>query len=161
MRTIKRGAVLGTVAILGASILGACGGSDDASPDTTAIPVITVTEQWARASAEGAENGAAYMTIEASMNDELTGASVDMMVAMDAQVHEMVMDANGNMGMREVDEVEVKSGEALQLKPGGYHVMLMGLAKPLAVGDTITVTLTFTKAGDVVVQVPVLEDAPE
>ena len=70
------------------------------------------------------------------------------------------MAMSGEMKMQKVDAVEVKAGEALSLKPGGYHVMLMELVNPLTVGDTIQVTLTFEKAGDVVVDVPVRDEAP-
>ena len=160
MRTITRRAALAATTIVAASLLGACGGSDGSS-DTTApaADAVTVTKQWARTSAEGAEMGAAYMHIEVAADDELVGASVDMAVAMEAQVHEMVM-SGGNMTMQEVESIPVKAGEMLELEPGGYHVMLMGLKKPLVTGETISVTLKFAKAGDVVVQVPVQEDAP-
>jgi copper(I)-binding protein len=78
---------------------------------------------------------------------------------MDAQIHEMVM-SGGNMTMQEVESIPVKAGVTITFKPGGYHVMLIGLAQPLASGGTISVTLRFAKAGDVVVAVPIQEDAP-
>ena len=155
MRTITRMAAVAAATLLAATALAACGGSESESTDYA----VTVTKQWARTSAEGAEMGAAYMHIEVAADDELVGASVDMAVAMDAQVHAMVM-SGGNMTMQEVESIPVKTGEMLELEPGGYHVMLMGLTKPLVTGETISVTLTFAKAGDVVVQVPVREDAP-
>ena len=155
MRTITRRATLAVTTLLAASVLSACGGSESESTDYA----VTVTKQWARTSAEGAEVGAAYMHIEVSLDDELVGAAVDMSVAMEAQIHEMVM-SGGNMTMQEVDSIPAKAGEMLELEPGGYHVMLMGLKKPLVTGETISVTLKFAKAGDVVVEVPVQEDAP-
>ena len=160
MRTITRRATLAVTTLLAASVLASCGGSDGAS-DTTAAATdaVTVTKQWARTSAEGAEMGAAYMHIVVTADDELVGAAVDMSVAMEAQIHEMVM-SGGNMTMQEVDSIPAKAGEMLELEPGGYHVMLMGLKKPLVTGETISVTLKFAKAGDVVVEVPVQEDAP-
>ena len=103
---------------------------------------------------------------------------VDSSVAAMAQVHEMVPVENGMstastmagspsttmdssaMTMKEVDHIDIVAGTPLELKPGGYHVMLMKLVKPLLTGETFKVTLTFTKAGAVVVDVPVLEDAP-
>ena len=155
MRTITRRAALAATTIVAASLLGACGGSESESTDYA----VTVTKQWARTSAEGAEMGAAYMHIEVSLDDQLVGAAVDMSVAMEAQIHEMVM-SGGNMTMQEVESIPVKTGEMLELEPGGYHVMLMGLTKPLVTGETVSVTLTFAKAGAVVVQVPVQEAAP-
>jgi copper(I)-binding protein len=154
MRTITRRAVVAAVALIAASLVGACGASDGSTDHE-----VTVTKQWARTSAEGARVGAAYMNIETSLDDELIGASVDTAVAMDAQIHEMVM-SGGNMTMQEVESIPVKAGETITFKPGGYHVMLIGLAQPLASGGTISVTLRFAKAGDVVVAVPIQEDAP-
>jgi copper(I)-binding protein len=99
---------------------------------------------------------------------------VDASVAKMAQMHETKM--SGGMGsgttmagattavpqmsMSPVDSIDLKAGTPLELKPGGYHIMLMGLAKPLKVGDTITLTLTLAKGGDIKVDVPVLDAAP-
>ena len=63
----------------------------------------------------------------------------------------------GMMTMREVDRIEVPAGETVVFEPGGYHVMLLDLAEPLEVGDTVEVTLTFERAGDVVVTAEVRE----
>ena len=62
--------------------------------------------------------------------------------------------------MQEVDEIALNAGEKVELKPGGYHIMLMKLAKPLESGSTITITLVFANAGEKMVDVPVREDAP-
>ncbi len=61
------------------------------------------------------------------------------------------------MTMREVDSIELPAGEMVELKPGGYHVMLLDLVKPLEVGDEIELTLTFEKAGDRTVTAEVRE----
>ncbi|MGB8862115.1 MAG: copper chaperone PCu(A)C [Ilumatobacteraceae bacterium] len=66
----------------------------------------------------------------------------------------------GQMGMRPVDAIELPAGVAVELKPGGYHIMLIDLAKPLEVGTTLKLTLTFEKAGDITIDVPVLDEAP-
>ncbi len=66
----------------------------------------------------------------------------------------------GEMTMREVEFVELPAGMAVQLKPGGYHIMLMDLVAPLELGTTITITLVFENAGEITVEVPVLEEAP-
>ena len=63
---------------------------------------------------------------------------------------------NDIMKMRELaDGLAVPAGETVELKPGGYHIMFMGLKGPLVEGDTIEVQLTFEKAGDVTVRMPV------
>lgn len=166
--------VLGAFLAIGLSTLVSCSGSDSASDTTIATtpptPVITVSGQWARTSPAATDMGAAYLTINSDTDDSLVSAMVDSSVAAMTQIHEMVpvesemstestMDSSA-MTMKEVDHIDVKAGTPLELKPGGYHVMLMKLVKPLLTGESIKVTLTFTKAGAVVVDVPVLEDAP-
>lgn len=180
MSNHKTRAIASFVTLAAALTLGACGGgsSSDTTPPSDsaapATPTITVEGQWARNSAMEATMGAAYMTISADMDDELTGASVDSSVAMDAQIHEMVPAsgtsdggmmtdstmASDNMVMQEVDSIAISAGTSVEFKPGGYHIMLMDLAKPLELGTSIEITLTFAKAGDVTVTVPVMEDAP-
>lgn len=65
----------------------------------------------------------------------------------------------GAMVMQEVDRIDIPAGESVELKPGGYHVMLLELAAPLEVGSTFTVTLTFENAGERDVTVEVREQA--
>jgi copper(I)-binding protein len=64
------------------------------------------------------------------------------------------------MQMQEVDRIDLPAGTAVALAPGGYHVMLLDLVKPLELGDTFTLTLTFEKAGTREVTVTVRDDAP-
>lgn len=66
-------------------------------------------------------------------------------------------DDMGNMTMREVKKIDLPAGKAVELKPGGYHIMLMELVEPLKVGDTIEITLTFEKAGEKTVTAEVRE----
>lgn len=149
------------------AVVGACGG-DSAASDTTstsdstspASPSINVTGQWARTSPMATDMGAAYLTITSDTDDKLLSAEVDMSVAMMTQIHETVMGDDGAMKMQEVDSITVRAGTPTELKPGGYHVMLMQLKNPLETGTTISLTLTFAKAGEVTVEVPVLEEAP-
>jgi copper(I)-binding protein len=58
----------------------------------------------------------------------------------------MTMD-NGVMKMRQVDGIDLPAGKTVALKPGGYHIMLTGLAQPLAAGQSFPLTLDFAKAG--------------
>jgi copper(I)-binding protein len=116
---------------------------------------IDVEKPWARATPAGARTGAIYMTLDnkTSTADRLTGASTD--VADKVQIHEMTM-TNGTMQMRQlVKGLPIPASGTVVLKPGSYHVMLMGLKKPLKAGETIPLTLTFEKAGNVSVSVPV------
>jgi copper(I)-binding protein len=116
---------------------------------------ITVENPYARATPAGAQTGAVYMTIDnkASAPDRLTGAGSD--VAAQVQVHEMSMD-NGVMKMRELaDGLATPAGGSVTLKPGSYHIMLIRLNKPLAVGESFPLTLKFEKAGNISITVPV------
>ena len=145
-------------AIASVSVLGlaACGGGSE-STETKAT--IEVSGQWARTSPAATTMGAAYMTLKSNTNDQLVSASVDKSVAMMTEVHEVIM-VDGAMKMQQVSSIPVVAGAATELKPGGYHIMLMQLAKPLQTGESFQVTLTFATAGDVVVDVPIMEDAP-
>lgn len=116
---------------------------------------IAVEQPWARATPAGASTGAVYMTLDnkTASADRLTGVSSD--IADTLQIHEMSM-VNGVMQMRQLaDGLPVPAGGSVVLKPGSYHVMLIGLKKPLTPGETFPLTLTFEKAGNVSVTVPV------
>ena len=104
--------------------------------------------------------GAAYLTISTDKDDTLTGAMVDSSIAAMTQVHETVMGDNGEMKMQEVDGIEIVAGTPTELKPGGFHIMLMDVKTPLKTGDILEITLKFAKAGEIVVEVPIQEDAP-
>ena len=111
-------------------------------------------QPWARASAGMAANGAAYMTItdDGAQPDRLVAASSP--VCATAQLHTHMM-KDGVMEMRPIAGIDVNPGTAVRLQPGGLHVMLMQLKKPLKQGQTFPLTLTFEKAGAVTVEVAV------
>jgi copper(I)-binding protein len=121
---------------------------------TTTAP-IAVEQPWARATPAGAMTGAVYMTLDnkSASADRLTGASSD--VADKLQIHEMTV-VNGVMQMRQLaDGLPIPAGGSVVLKPGSYHVMLIGLKQPLTPGETFPLTLTFAKAGNISVTVAV------
>ncbi|HUA55901.1 MAG TPA: copper chaperone PCu(A)C [Candidatus Sulfotelmatobacter sp.] len=116
---------------------------------------IAVEGPWARATPAGARTGAVYMTLanKANASDRLTAAASD--VAAEVQIHEMSV-VNGIMKMRQLtDGLAIPAGGSVTLKPGSYHVMLIGLKKPLTVGETFPLTLTFQRAGNISVTVQV------
>ena len=116
---------------------------------------ITVEQPWARATSSGAKTGAVYMTLDnkSGTADRLTGASSD--VADQLQIHEMKVE-NGVMQMRQIaGGLSIPAGGSVVLKPGSYHVMLIGLKKPLTPGEKFPLTLSFEKAGNIAVSIPV------
>jgi len=127
-----------------------------AAPALGQTATIRIENPWSRATPAGATNGAVYLTVENASDgeDRLTGASSDL--AARTEIHEMNM-ANGVMKMREVaDGLAVPGHGAVTLRPGGYHVMLIGLKNPLRAGETVALTLDFANAGKIGVSAPVL-----
>ncbi|MCI5097450.1 MAG: copper chaperone PCu(A)C [Rhodobacteraceae bacterium] len=124
---------------------------------------IKIMDPYARSARPGAPTGAAFMGI---MNmsgeaDRLIGASSD--IAKRVELHTHIDAGDGVMQMRhDEDGFEIPAGGTHMLQRGGDHVMFMGLSQSLEQGDTVTVTLTFEKAGDMVVEIPVdLERMPK
>ncbi|RPI91973.1 MAG: copper chaperone PCu(A)C, partial [Chloroflexi bacterium] len=86
-------------------------------------------------------------------DDKLVKAESD--VAKMVQIHLSEIDANGVSTMREVEGIDIPAGGSAELKPGGYHVMLIGLKQDIQEGDMITITLIFQNAGKVTIEAPV------
>jgi copper(I)-binding protein len=106
---------------------------------------VAVTDAWVRGTVAGQTATGAFMQLKAAVDATLVSAASP--VASIVEIHEMTMDG-GMMKMNAVDRVSLPAGKAVDLKPGGYHVMLMGLAGPLRAGDAVPLTLTFEdKAG--------------
>jgi len=101
---------------------------------------VQVQGAWVRATVAGQKSAGAFMRITARSATRLVGVSSP--VAGVVEVHEMKM--NGDiMTMRVAPSIELPAGKALDLKPGGYHVMLMDLKQPLLAGSTVPLTLKF------------------
>jgi copper(I)-binding protein len=107
---------------------------------------ISVEAAWSRATPGGAQVAGGYMKITNNGKDadRLTGGNFP--IASKFEVHEMKT-VGDVMTMRPVTSLDIKPGETIEFKPGGYHVMFMGLKQGLKEGDTIKGTLTFEKAG--------------
>lgn len=115
---------------------------------------LEVEQAWARATAPSMHTGAAYVIVvnHGKDIDRLVGASTP--VARMAQLHTHMMEGS-IMKMRSIKGVEVHPGEPTVMRPGGLHIMLMGLNRQLIQGDTFPLTLTFEHAGSVEVTVAV------
>lgn len=100
----------------------------------------SVDQVWVRASVPGQLATGAFMRITAKEPMQLVGASTP--VAGIAEVHEMKMDGDV-MRMRPAGPVDLPVGRAFELKPGGYHIMLQDLKKPLQAGASVPITLVF------------------
>jgi len=114
-------------------------------------PELHVEHAFARAAPR---TGGAFLTITntGKAADRLVSASAP--VAAQSSVHESKME-NGVMTMRPLGPLTIAPGKRVVLKPGGDHIMLMGLKKPLKPGDSFPLTLTFEKSGAITVMVPV------
>ncbi len=154
--TIAAVAALTLIAASCGSSSSSSSSSDTVSPETT----FAIDGAWARTSPMESTVGVVYMSITPSSDDALVGASVDMSVAEMTQVHETTTAADGSMGMQEIASIPMSAGTPLALVSGGYHIMLMKLAKPLETGTSIAVTLTFESGATTNVDVPVLTEAP-
>ncbi|EPE94972.1 copper chaperone PCu(A)C [Rhizobium grahamii] len=116
------------------------------------VGAIDIGHPRARAMVPGAKVGGGYLelTNTGSIDDRLVRITSER--AATAEVHHMSV-ANGVMTMRPVvDGLTIPAGKTVELKPGGYHVMFMDVAKPFKEGETIRATLTFEKAGSVDVE---------
>lgn len=112
-----------------------------AAPAADAIRVI---DPWARATVPGQKVGGVFMEIVSPRDARLTGVASS--VAGAAEVHSMTMDG-GTMKMRAVESLDLPAGRPVKLAPGGYHVMLFDLKKPLVAGEKVPLTLVIEDAG--------------
>jgi copper(I)-binding protein len=116
---------------------------------------IQIGQPWARATPKGASSGAAYMTVSNTGSAALRLSCVSSDAAAQCQIHEMTMDG-GVMKMRPVQGgLEVKPGETVMLKPGGFHIMLVGLKEPLQAGKSLDATLKVEGGDTVQVEFPI------
>lgn len=104
---------------------------------------VSVSDAWARATVPGQKATGAFMKLTAKDGARLVGVSSP--VAGVAEVHEMKM-ADNVMKMSAIPALDLPPGQTVELKPGGYHVMLMDLKQPLAQDGSVPLTLQFQDA---------------
>lgn len=100
---------------------------------------VKVDDPWVRATVAPQKATGAFMQLTSPNAAKVVAASSP--VAAMVEIHEMKMD-DGVMKMRAVDALPLPAGQAVALKPGGYHVMLMGLKSQIKAGDAVPLTLT-------------------
>jgi len=166
MPPVRRLTRLNRLTRLGGPVLAALVVASVAAGCSSGSASIVVADPWARASSATASAGAAYMKIEntGSAADALIGASSP--AATTAEVHETLAMGSpapgasgdgGMMGMRPIARLEIPAGGSVELKPGSYHIMLIGLKHDLKPGDTIEITLKFERVGEIKVTATVRE----
>jgi periplasmic copper chaperone A len=119
---------------------------------------ITIGHPYARTTAPGQPNGGGFLKLvnQGATADKLLSASTA--AAGSVELHTMRMEGDV-MRMRQVDTIELPAGGTVELKPGGMHLMFIGLKQPLVAGEKFPLTLRFEKAGEVIVTVNV--EAPK
>ena len=140
---------------------GACDGAAAMPllPALVLAAAVSVSGGWVRPPPPGAPAAAAYLTLANTgrIADRLTGArSPD---AERVEVHAMSLEG-GVMRMRPAPGVELPAGGAVSLAPGGLHLMLIGPKRAFRTGDTVAVTLSLARGGEVQAVLPVRTDAP-
>lgn len=152
MAAILRAGLFGAAVLLvGGMAIGGMAIGGMAVAETYSAGGLQIGNPWARATPKGSTVTAGYLTItnKGTETDRLIGGSA--VPASRFEVHDTVTE-NGVARMRQVTSLEIKPGQTIELKPGGMHVMLMGLKQPLSKGQTVKGTLVFEKAGTVAVE---------
>lgn len=145
----KRFLITLIVLVFGLMAFSACGGKKG--------PDIQISGAWARPSPKAATSGAAYMLIENKGNEDDALIKAEGDVSDVTEIHEMTIDENSVMHMKPVagQRLVIPAKGKVELKPGSYHIMLIGLHHQLQEGETVNLILTFEKAGVMKVQAPV------
>lgn len=130
-------------------VVAACSGAT-ASP---ALP--SIADAWVRPPMAADRPAAGYLVIAnpSDQADALVGAASP--VAASVEIHETMADASGMMAMHPIERLEIGAGATVRLEPGGYHLMLMGVGDLPPVGETVHLTLTFERAGPIVIEAEV------
>lgn len=146
LHTLKTAASLGATVALLLALAGCAspGTSGSAAADTAAAEAasVSVEDAWVKSAEEGMS--AAFGTLENSSDTDVIVVAATTTASEMIELHETVENDSGEMVMRAKDGgFVIPAGGELHLEPGGSHIMLMGLAQPIAAGDEITFTLEF------------------
>lgn len=115
---------------------------------------VDISAAWVRGTVAAQTGSGAFMEISSKQNLTLVGVSTPVA---EAELHEMRLEG-GVMKMRAAPRLELPAGKTVTLKPGGYHIMLMGLKKPLQPGDKVPLKLTFENAAKQTLSVEVMAE---
>ena len=120
---------------------------------------VQIGHPWARPTVAGQKAGGGYLTLENRGRSADRLLSARSSAAERVELHSMQMDGDV-MRMRQLEAIELEPGARVELKPGGMHLMLVGLKAPLAKGAKVPLTLRFEQAGEVRVELQVEQGAP-
>ena len=111
---------------------------------TATLAQVTVGEPWVRGTVESQMATGAFMRLTAATDARLLGARSP--VAGIVEIHEMALE-NNVMRMREISRLDLPAGRTVELRPGGYHVMLLDLKRTLKPGEEVPITLEIEQGG--------------
>ena len=111
---------------------------------TATLAQVTVSEPWVRGTVESQMATGAFMRLTAATDARLLGARSP--VAGIVEIHEMALE-NNVMRMREISRLDLPAGRTVELRPGGYHVMLLDLKRTLKPGEEVPITLEIEQGG--------------
>lgn len=144
MRTHRTALVLpalASVALLALTGCSASGASD--APVADAASVITVDDPWVKAAEDGMTSS--FGLLENTGEEDVTLVAVESSVSEDIELHQTSDDGSGSMSMEEKEGgFDIAAGDALELAPGGDHIMFMDFDGPLSAGDSVDITLIFS-----------------
>jgi copper(I)-binding protein len=120
---------------------------------------IVASDAWARPTLKGTSTGAVYLMLrnQGAASDRLVGVSTP--AAARAEVHEDITE-NGVMSMQPVPALPLPAGASTAIEPGRYHIMLIGVNRPLSAGDSFPITLTFASADAAQIRLDALRARP-
>lgn len=151
--TIRRVTLALAVALVG---LSGCASTDGGGSSTASATAgvsagaeLTTSDAWVKAAGSDSTMTAVFVTLKNATDKDITVTSATTDMSSTAELHEMV-EKNGQMTMQEAKGgFVVPAGTSLELKPGGFHIMVMQLGSPVAAGDKHTVTLTLGDGSEV------------
>jgi periplasmic copper chaperone A len=130
----------------------------DSTPSSTAFvrddSEVLIRDGWVQEGPPSQTITAAYMTIENHTGAAISLISASTEVAQTVELHRMEL-VDGMMKMHRVKTIDIPAGGTAELKPGGYHLMVIGLKKELKAGDKVTITLEFSNDLRKTITIPV------
>ncbi|MCD1625350.1 copper chaperone PCu(A)C [Seohaeicola saemankumensis] len=126
-----------------------------APPVLASGDAVVIEGAWSRASIGTSRPGVAYMRLQNTGDALVTVTGLRTDLAMMPMIHTSTTDAQGVNRMSHLEQVEIAAGETVALEPGGLHVMLMDLQRPMIEGESFTLSLILADGEEITVEVPI------